>query len=96
MMLIPMQPGGEKAERINLLLELTKLGPETQRMLLAHFVQGASIEHCAVLFDIAQPNVSRSIKVMNDVNHIVEQIKHIDSYHLTDMKKAIILAEWKI
>tara|TARA_R110002049_G_scaffold127881_7_gene285067 strand:- start:265 stop:588 length:324 start_codon:yes stop_codon:yes gene_type:complete len=87
MMMIPMQPGGEKEARMKLLFEFTKLSESTQEMLLAHFVKGVPIEHCVVLFNMAQPNVSRAIKNINDVNHIVEQVKAIDLYHIADMKK---------
>lgn len=81
-----MIPGGEKEARMKLLFKFTKLSESTQEMLLAHFVKGVPIEHCVVLFNMAQPNVSRAISAINNINHNVEEIKHIDLYHLTDMK----------
>lgn len=84
-MLIPMQAGGESLERVELLFKLTKLGENTKRALVAHFVEGQSVALAAV-GNVQEPNLARAIKCLNEVNDIVENIKHLDLYHLTDKK----------
>ena len=85
-MLIPMQPGGEKTERIILLLSLCQFGEDTNSALIKYFVNGHPIKLAAYEHGLLRPNLARSIKTLNETSHIVEQIKHIDLYHLTDTK----------
>jgi hypothetical protein len=81
-----MQAGGEKPKRIKLLLSLCQFGTDTESALIAHFVRGEPIKLAAFMYDLLRPNLARSIKTLNEVNQIVEQIKHDDLYHLTDTK----------
>ena len=87
-MLIPMQPGTESEQRINLLLTIaSKLSENTKDALRRHFVMGADTDMCCFIYDLRQPNLARSIKRLNEINHLVEQIKEIDLYHITDLKR---------
>ena len=87
-MIIPMQPSSESSKRIELLLSLGKFSENTQEALKRHFVTGMSIDVCCCLYDILQPNLMRSIKRLNEINHVVEQIKQMDLYHLSDKQAA--------
>jgi predicted transcriptional regulator len=84
-----MVPGAESKKRFALLLQLNpKFGENTKNALKAHFTDGWNIELVCCAFDIQQPNLVRSIKKLNETNDIVEQIKHLDLYHLSDLKEA--------
>ena len=83
-----MQPTTETPQRIKLLLSLGKFSQNTQDALLRHFVTGMSIEVCCCVYEILQPNLARSIKRLNEINHVVEQIKQMDLYHLSDKQAA--------
>lgn len=84
--MIPMVPGGERLERFNTLLKLfPKMAKNTKAAMTAYFVKGYTAELIYLEFGIDQPNLSRAVKSMNERNHIVEEIKTIDLYHLTDM-----------
>lgn len=81
-----MQPSTESLERINLLLSLGRFNENTQDALRKHFVQGFDIEMCCYLCDLRQSNLVRSITRLNEINHVVEQIKELEIYHLTERK----------
>lgn len=87
-MLIPLQPGSEKPERMQLLFKLaSKFSDATQQALMEHYVKGATVEMVCYLFDLQQPNFARAQARLNQINHTVEQIKHLDLYHLTDIPR---------
>ena len=88
-MLIPMQAGGESEESIRLLLSLVKFSENTEKALVLIFASGYEQELAAYVCDLKAPNLSRSIKRINEVNHIVEQKKNLDLYHLTDNSQII-------
>ena len=37
-------------------------------------------------FDISQSNLTRSINRLNQINHVYEEIKELEIYHLSDLK----------
>lgn len=80
-----MQPSTEPEPRIKILLELGRFSDNTADALIKHFVEGKGIDTCCWENDIAQPNFQRSIKRLNEINHLVEQVKEIDLYHLSDV-----------
>lgn len=84
-MLIPMQPGTESEKRIKLLLLMVgKFNENTQEALIRHFTTGMTIDMCCCLHDIKIPNFMRSINRLNEMNDLVEQVKELDIYHLSD------------
>ncbi|TDF41926.1 hypothetical protein EYS14_03520 [Alteromonadaceae bacterium M269] len=84
-MMIPMQQGTESLERFTLLLKIAnKFNENTKTALTQHFVNGMDIELVCYTYSIHQPNLQRSINRINEVNGLIEQIKHVDLYHLTD------------
>jgi hypothetical protein len=72
---LPMVAGGESAQRIALLLELTKLSKNTSGALTAHFVNGFDIHLIDMIYGIDQPNFTRSVTKLTAVNNTVEKLK---------------------
>lgn len=92
LMYLPMQPGAETQERVTLLLRLAnKLSDNTKLALKKHLVNGWDVDTVCNCFDMKQPNFSRALKTLNEVNYVVEQIKDYDLYRVNDMKKTINL-----
>lgn len=82
MMRINMQPGGEPAKRVALLLRLTSFRSNTKAALMAHFVNGQSLDMAAYMHDMTEGNLQRAINRLNDVAAVVEEIKELDWRHL--------------
>jgi hypothetical protein len=74
---LPLVAGGESAQRIAVLLELTKLSKNTSGALTAHFVNGFDIHLIDMIYGIDQPNFTRSVANLTAVNNTVEKIKVI-------------------
>jgi len=71
--------GLEPEERINLLLQLTKIGSENIRSALVdHLTKGLTENDAAMLNDVSQQNFNRALKRLNDVAGVVEQVKELD------------------
>lgn len=72
--------GGESLERIELLLELTKIKSDSVKAaLIDYFVIGHVRTVAAALNGIHDKNLTKSIKRLQQIAHIVEQIKLLDS-----------------
>lgn len=72
-------PGQEPAERLKLLLKLTKINSEPQiAALTEHYVNGLPTKRAAARFIIETSNLSRAQSKLEDVASIVEQIKELD------------------
>ena len=71
--------GLEAEQRINLLLQLTKIGSDNiKSALLDHLTKGLTENDAAMLNDVPQQNFNRALKRLNDVAGVVEQIKELD------------------
>jgi len=71
--------GLEPEERINLLLQLTKIGSENiKSSLVDHLTKGLAENDAAMLNDVSQQNFNRALKRLNGVAGVVEQIKELD------------------
>ena len=71
--------GLESEQRINLLLQLTKIGSATiKSALVDHLTKGLTENDAAMLNDVPQQNFNRALKRLNDVAGVVEQIKELD------------------
>ena len=71
--------GREPKERISLLLNLTRISSHAIiDAIHDHLCAGMSVDDAAVINDVQLSNLSRSLKALNDVACIVEQIKEID------------------
>jgi hypothetical protein len=78
-MIYALVQGQESAERLNLLLELTRIGSdEIVRALRQHLTDGMSLKDAPLLNGIKQQNFNRSLKRLNEIAATVEQIKEID------------------
>ncbi|QFI37590.1 hypothetical protein FR932_06915 [Moritella marina ATCC 15381] len=71
--------GLEHEERINLLLQLTKIGSENiKSALVDHLTKGLTENDAAMLNDVPQQNFNRALKRLNDVAGVVEKVKELD------------------
>ena len=71
--------GLESEQRVNLLLQLTKIGSDNIKTALAdHLTKGLTENDAAMLNDVRQQNFNRALKRLNDVAGVVEQIKALD------------------
>jgi len=71
--------GLEPEERINLLLQLTKIGSENiKSALLDHLTKGLAENDAAMLNDVSQQNFNRALKRLNGVAGVVEEVKKLD------------------
>ena len=71
--------GLEPEERINLLLQLTKIGSENiKSALVDHLSKGLTENDAAMLNNVSQQNFNRALKRLNGVAGVVEQIKELD------------------
>ena len=71
--------GLEPEERINLLLQLTKIGSENiKSALVDHLTKGLAENDAAMLNDVSQQKFNRALKRLNGVTGVVEQIKALD------------------
>jgi len=71
--------GLEPEERINLLLQLTKIDSENIKSALAdHLTKGLAESDAAMLNNVSQQNFSRALKRLNGVAGVVEEVKKLD------------------
>lgn len=71
--------GIEPQERVNLIMQLTKIGSENIRSaLIDHLSKGLSENDAAMLNDVPQQNFNRALKRINEVAAVVEKIKEFD------------------
>ena len=71
--------GLEPEERINLLLQLTKIGSENiKSALIDHLTKGLTENDAAMLNDVPQQNFNRALKRLNSIAGVVEQVKELD------------------
>ncbi|WP_351122691.1 PapB/FocB family fimbrial expression transcriptional regulator [Shewanella sp. T24-MNA-CIBAN-0130] len=74
-------PGGEPAERMALLLQLTRIDSvEVIEALKHHYVDGISAKNAAQVNGITESNLSRAITRINEVAEVIEKVKAIDWY----------------
>lgn len=89
-MYLEMVPGTENELRIRGLLRFSnKFSENTQEAVIRHFTTGLSIDVCALLFEIKPSNLNRSIRRLNEINHLFESLKEIEKYHLSEQAKII-------
>lgn len=75
--------GGQSAERLELLLQLTSISSEPVKDALAdHLVRGLADATSDSLNGITQANFNRALKTLEAVATKVERIKEIDWRHL--------------
>jgi hypothetical protein len=75
--------GGESAERVELLLQLTSIRSEDiQDALADHLVRGLSDATAAGINGLTQSNFKRALDKLEEVAATVERIKEIDWRHL--------------
>jgi len=76
-------PGAEKTERLNKLLELTKIkSPEKLKAIHDHLVLGHEAKGAAIRNGLDVSNFSKTIDSIEEVAKIVEELKEIDYAHL--------------
>ncbi|MFT5725809.1 MAG: hypothetical protein ACI9JN_002939 [Bacteroidia bacterium] len=81
--------GGESAERLQLLLQLTNIeSPDIVAALQDHFVAGYQDTVAAVRNNVKKSNLSRAIARLEQVTFTVEQIKELDWQKLKPGKVA--------
>ena len=81
--------GGEDAERLELIISLTKITSENvQQALIDHFKKGSglSAETAAAVNGVKLSNFMRSINRLEEVAATIERIKEIDWRHLKSVK----------
>ena len=73
--------GGYNPQKLELLLSLTSIRSDDIRAAIAdHLIRGASIDFAASLNLVDSSNLKRSLKKLNEVARVVEEIKNIDLY----------------
>ena len=71
--------GVEPQGRVNLIMQLTKIGSENIRSaLIDHLSKGLNENDAAMLNDVPQQNFNRALKRLNEVAAVVEKIKEFD------------------
>ena len=71
--------GMEPQARVDLIMQLTKIGSENIRSaLIDHLSKGLSENDAAMLNDVPQQNFNRALKRLNEVAAVVEKIKEFD------------------
>jgi hypothetical protein len=71
--------GIEPQARVDLIMQLTKIGSENIRSaLIDHLSKGLSENDAAMLNDVPQQNFNRALKRLNEVAAVVEEIKELD------------------
>jgi hypothetical protein len=71
--------GGESAERMSLLLQLTRIDSvEVIEALKHHYVDGISTKNAAQVNGITESNLSRAITRINEVAKVIENVKELD------------------
>jgi hypothetical protein len=79
--------GHESKERIELLLQLTKINSDSVRdSITVHLINGFSESDAASIKCVSLSNFNRALARLNEVAGIVEQIKEIDLHHLKSVK----------
>ncbi|MEO3684059.1 PapB/FocB family fimbrial expression transcriptional regulator [Shewanella vesiculosa] len=81
--------GGESAERLQLLLQLTNIeSPDVVAASQDHFVAGHKDTVAAIRNNVKKSNLSRAIARLEQVAFTVEQIKELDWQKLKSNKVA--------
>ena len=71
--------GNQSQERLNLLLERTKINSDDVIEAVSdHLVKGLSEAAAASINGVQQPNLKRALKTLNDVAETVEKVKELD------------------
>jgi hypothetical protein len=84
--------GGEDAERLELIISLTKITSESvQQALIDHFKKGSGLaaETAAAVNGVKLSNFMRSINRLEEVAGTIERIKEIDWRHLKSVKQGL-------
>ena len=89
--------GGYNPQKLELLLSLTSIRSDDIRAAIAdHLIRGASIDLAASLNLVDPGNLKRSLKKLNEVAGVVEEIKNIDLYKtvskVMDDKSSLIVS----
>lgn len=73
-------PGHEPQERLEVILTFTDITSENMIAALEdHLVKGHPLSYAATMNDIPKGNLSRNLKVLNDVARRIEKVKDIDN-----------------
>jgi hypothetical protein len=81
--------GGESAERLQLLLQLTNIeSSDIVAALNDHFVFGHQEAVAAIRNEVKKSNLSRAMKRIEEVANTVEQIKELDWQKFSTSKVA--------
>ena len=81
--------GGESAERLQLLLQLTNIESDNIKAALHdHFVTGHQDNVAAIRNEVKKSNLSRAMKRIEEVANTVEQIKELDWQKINATKVA--------
>jgi predicted DNA-binding protein (UPF0251 family) len=71
--------GGEPAERLQLLLRLTRIDSvEVIEALRSHYIDGLSKSNAAAVNCIEKSNLTRAIQRINEVAEVIEKVKALD------------------
>ncbi len=72
-------PGHEPAEKIHILVALTRMTSKPQiEALTEHYVNGLALERASIRFDTDLANLTRAQKRLEEVASLIEQVKEID------------------
>ena len=86
-MFLPMVPGVESEEKLRLLFSFNdRFSVNTKDALILHFTTAMPVSLCAPAFGIKQPNLSRSIKRLNEINDTYEKLKELEIYRTSDIE----------
>ena len=74
-----MLQGMETDQRLNLVISLTSIRSEPQKLALQkHFVEGLNFSACAALSEISESNFQRAMDRVQAVDDVIEKIKELD------------------
>lgn len=80
--------GMESAERMALILSLTKMKSESMTDAICdHLVKGSSEKVACAANGVIQQNFNKALKRLNEIAGIIEKVKELDWNHLSDVKR---------
>ena len=80
--------GMESAERVALIISLTKMSSETMiKAINDHLVRGYNEKMACMANSVIQQNFNKTLASLNEIVGIIEKIKTIDYNHLSDVNK---------
>lgn len=85
-MFLPLVPGGIDEGWLEILFELfdKRIKRRTKEALRDHLVHGWPAELCCYRHGMKEPNFSRALRMLNEINHTVVRLTEYRRYRLND------------